>query len=332
MHPAEDDPVTLGPGPSTRGGTGPALELRRLTKRFGSRTALEDFSLSVDAGSVMGVIGPNGAGKTTTMRLILGLTRLTAGNAVVLGADPWPGRPGLRRRIGYLPGELKLDGRLTGTELLRHFARISGAVDRRFTDGLVERLGLDPSRRVGTLSKGNKQKIGLVQAFMHHPDLLVLDEPTSGLDPLVQREFLTLVREARGTGQAVFLSSHVISEVQQCADHVAVLRRGHLVTSARVTELRESAPRAVRIDLGKPSTPEDAEALRRAGLDLREPAAGTRVVEGRLSGSPARLLRVLPDLDVLDVVIEEPDLEQAVLGLYSGAGLPARPPTWTEPS
>ncbi|WP_104181166.1 ABC transporter ATP-binding protein [Arthrobacter sp. B0490] len=303
-----------------------ALELRDLTKRYGTRTALDTVSLTVPPGSVVGVIGPNGAGKTTTMRLILGLIRPSGGSATVLGADPWRAGPGLRRRIGYLPGELRLDSRITGADLLEHFGRISGPVDGRFRSGLVDRLGLDPSRRVGTLSKGNKQKLGLVQAFMHRPELLVLDEPTSGLDPLVQREFLALVREAKAGGQAVFLSSHVISEVQHGADHVAVLREGHLVRSARVADLRDEAPRSVRLELDHALTEAQARALDRAGLEIlameeaQGPAGGRVVVEGRVSGSPAALIPLVAELAPRDVVIEEPDLEQAVLGLYGRPG------------
>jgi ABC-2 type transport system ATP-binding protein len=302
-----------------------ALELRDLTKRYGTRTALDAVSLTVQPGSVVGVIGANGAGKTTTMRLILGLIRPSGGSATVLGEDPRRAGPGLRRRIGYLPGELRLDSRSTGTDLLEHFGRISGPVDGRFRSELVERLGLDPSRRVGALSRGNKQKLGLVQALMHRPELLVLDEPTSGLDPLVQREFLALVREAKALGQAVFLSSHVISEVQHGADHVAVLREGHLVRSARVADLRDEAPRSVRIELDRTLTEAQARALDLAGLEILSmgaPAApgGRVVVDGRLSGSPAALIQLVADLALQDIVIEEPDLEQAVLGLYGRPG------------
>jgi ABC-2 type transport system ATP-binding protein len=305
-----------------------ALELRDLTKVYGSLTALDGVSLSVPPGSVVGVIGPNGAGKSTTMRLILGLIRPSGGTAIVLGTESWRSGPSLRRRVGYLPGDLKLDGGTTGHDTLRYFGLISGPVDERFRNELVERLEFDPSRRVRTLSKGNRQKLGLVQALMHRPELLVLDEPTSGLDPLMQREFIALMREAKAAGQAVFLSSHVISEVQHCADHVAVIRQGHLVRSARVAELRDEAPRSVRLELDAPLTAGQAEALRQAGLTFRaadnppgplHPAGAVTVVEGQVSGSPVALLGVLSRLGLVDVVIEEPDLEQAVLGLYAQA-------------
>ncbi len=188
-----------------------AIHTRALHKRYGSHTALHGLDLTVQSGSVFGLIGPNGAGKTTTLRTLLDIIRPTSGDITVLGASPRAGGAALRRRIGYVPGELRLEGRVKGRALLRHLAEISGPVAPGTIEQLAERLGLDLARPVRTLSKGNKQKLGLVQAFMHRPDLLVLDEPTSGLDPLVQREFLAMVREARDAGQTVLLSSHMLS-------------------------------------------------------------------------------------------------------------------------
>src|SRR5690554_2489430 len=214
-----------------------AIETRQLAKNYGNNTALHGLDLSVEEGSVFGVIGPNGAGKTTTMRLLLDIIRPTSGSAQVLGRDPRRAGAHTRRSIGFVPGELRLDGRVTGRQLLRHYARISGPVASGAIDGFADRLGLDLGRQVRTLSKGNKQKLGLVQAFMHEPRLLVLDEPTSGLDPLVQQEFLTMVREAKNKGQTVFLSSHVLSEIQQAADSVAILNAGRIVTVSDVESL-----------------------------------------------------------------------------------------------
>ena len=200
-----------------------AINTRALTKRYGSHTALHGLDLRVERGSVFGLIGPNGAGKTTTLRLLLDIIRPTAGEITVLGENPRAAGAKLRRRIGYIPGELRLEGRIKGGALLKHLAEISGPVPPGSIERLAERLDLDLTRPVRTLSKGNRQKLGLVQAFMHEPELLVLDEPTSGLDPLVQREFLAMLREARQAGQTVLLSSHVLSEVQQAADDVVVL-------------------------------------------------------------------------------------------------------------
>src|SRR5690554_2270824 len=173
-----------------------AIETRALSKRYGPTAALAGLDLKIEPGEVFGLIGPNGAGKTTAMRLMLDIIRPSSGSARVLGKAPREGGAQLRRRIGFLPGELRLEGRARAGELLEHFARISGPVAPGAITQLAERLGLDLSRPAGKLSKGNKQKVGLVQAFMHRPELLILDEPTSGLDPLVQQEFLAMVREA----------------------------------------------------------------------------------------------------------------------------------------
>ncbi|GAA4858535.1 ABC transporter ATP-binding protein [Saccharopolyspora cebuensis] len=294
----------------------PAIETRGLRKDYGRRTALRGMDLTVEPGCVYGLVGPNGAGKTTALRMLLDIIRPTSGEVRVLGSVPREGGPALRRRIGYVPGELRLDGRATGRALLRHYAEISGEVEPGTVDSLAERLDLDLARPVRTLSKGNKQKLGLVQAFLHRPELLVLDEPTSGLDPLVQREFLRMVREARDAGQTVLLSSHVLSEIQQSADRVAVLSGGELVADGSVSELRLTAIRHVRGQV-----PADAAPGARAALAALPEVREVDVAEsGRFSavldGPPAPLLTALAGLGVLDVVIEEPDLEHSVLTLY----------------
>jgi len=295
------------------------LETTALTKRFGKRLALDAIDLRVEQGTVFGLIGPNGAGKTTTMRLLLDIIRPTSGSIRVLGEDPKVGGAPLRRRIGFLPGELRLEGRVTGRVLLRHYAQISGTVASGTPELLAERLDLDLSRQVRTLSKGNKQKLGVVQAFMHTPALLVLDEPTSGLDPLVQQEFLTMVREARDNGQTVLLSSHVLSEIQQAADAVAILRAGRVVTVSDVESLRASAVRHVAVTVADAP----AEALRAAfagdpRLASLTVAGGERAsASGVLEGDINPFIRALAAFTVVDLRVEEPDLEEAVLGLYA---------------
>ncbi len=211
-----------------------AVTTRGLTKRYGSHTALHGIDLDIPRGRVFGMIGPNGAGKTTTMRLLLDIIRPSAGELHVLGENPRTGGSSLRRRVGYLPGELHLQARVRGRDLLAHYAEISGTVRRGTVESLADRLGLDLGRPVRSLSKGNKQKVGLIQAFMHEPELLVLDEPTSGLDPLVQQEFHAMLREAKAKGQTVFLSSHVLSEVQQTAHEIAILKQGRIVERSTV--------------------------------------------------------------------------------------------------
>lgn len=301
------------------------ISTRSLTKKFGRLEVLHGVDLAVEKGSVFGVIGPNGAGKTTTMRCLLDIIRPTSGEVRVLGQDPREGGPELRRRIGYLPGELFLEGRVTGRKLLAHYQAISGPVARGRIDGLAERLGLDLDRHTRKLSKGNKQKLGLVQAFMHDPELLVLDEPTSGLDPLVQQEFHAMMREAQHKGQTIFLSSHVLSEVQQTADTVAILREGRIIAVESVDGLRESAVRRVRLTANG-LTAHDAGALLGAvpGVGHVEvlDSGGSVTLSATVEGAIQPLVRALGRLDLTDLVLEEPDLEEAVLKMYSSPADP----------
>ena len=312
-----------------------AIETQALTKFYGKRAALERVDLSVQQGTVFGVIGPNGAGKTTTMRLLLDIVRPTSGTMRVLGVTPHEGGPRLRTQIGFLPGELRLDGRITGRNLLRHFAAISGAVQPAAITTLAERLDLDLSRQVHTLSRGNKQKLGIVQAFMHSPPLLVLDEPTSGLDPIVQQEFLTMVREARGRGATVFLSSHVLSEIQQAADTVAILRAGRVVTVSDVESLRQSAVRHVRV--GFPGAQPESARAALAALDgvsdvvdasvatdaIGAAAASTAptprgaTITATITGPIDPFIKLISRYTVSELTVEEPDLEESVLRLYA---------------
>lgn len=298
-----------------------AIETRALTKRYGSHSALHELDLRVERGSVFGLIGPNGAGKTTTLRLLLDIVRPTSGAMRVLGSDPRAGGAALRRRIGYIPGELRLEGRVTGRALLKHLAQISGPVVRGEVDRLAERLDLDLARPVRTLSKGNRQKLGLVQALMHRPELLVLDEPTSGLDPLIQREFLAILREARQAGQTVLLSSHVLSEIQQAADDVAVLASGRIVAEGDVASLRIAGVRRIRATV----TGADAETVRSrlAGvpgledIDVDLAASGLVRVSALARGEIDPVVRALAASTIRDLTVEEPDLEESVLALYT---------------
>jgi ABC-2 type transport system ATP-binding protein len=297
-----------------------AISARSLTKSFGRREVLHGVDFTVEPGSVFGVIGPNGAGKTTTMRCLLDIIRPSGGEVRVLGSDPRAGGPALRRRIGYLPGELFLEGRVTGRKLLNHYQAISGPVPPGRIDELAERLELDLDRHTRKLSKGNKQKLGLVQAFMHQPELLVLDEPTSGLDPLMQQEFHAMVREARHRGQTIFLSSHVLSEVQQTADTVAILRDGRIIAVESVSGLREGALRRVRFTARGVSA-DDAVALLTevpgvGNVEVLE-SDGSVTLSASLSGHIQPLVRMLGWLELADLVLEEPDLEDAVLKMYS---------------
>lgn len=301
---------------------GNAIEAYDLTKKYGGNLALNGVSFTVQRGAVFGVIGPNGAGKTSIMRTLLDIIRPTAGRALVLGVDSRNAGPELRRRIGFLPGELILEGRISGRRLLQHYADISGPVGQGRIEELAERLNLDLKRPIRKLSKGNKQKLGIIQAFMHQPDLLVLDEPTSGLDPLMQQEFLNLVKEARDGGQSIFLSSHVVSEIQRAADEVAILRDGKIVRISSVEELRNSAIRNLRF-VCTGSTP--AELRQRLDLltglgSLEVKASGeptSTEVTATLEGGIQAFIQAVSTLELKDLVIEEPDLEESVLKLYT---------------
>ena len=297
-----------------------AIRTRALHKRYGAHTALHDLDLTVQSGSVFGLIGPNGAGKTTTLRMLLDIIRPTSGDLSVLGEHPRAGGAALRRRIGYVPGELRLEGRVRGGALLQHLAEISGPVAPGTIEQLAGRLGLDLARPVRTLSKGNKQKLGLVQAFMHRPELLVLDEPTSGLDPLVQREFLAMVREARDDGQTVLLSSHVLSEIQQAADDVAVLAQGKIVAEGPVSSLRIASMRRIRATLTgiAPDSIRQALAATAGVADIDVEAAGGLVrVSATVRGEIDPVIREIAAGTISDLTVEEPDLEETVLDLYA---------------
>ncbi|MDN5559607.1 MAG: ABC transporter ATP-binding protein [Ruaniaceae bacterium] len=300
-----------------------AITTRKLTKEFGAIRALDDLDLEIPQGSIFGVIGPNGAGKTTLMRILLDVVRPTRGTVSVLGEDPRSGGSALRNRIGYLPGELRLNPKLTGGDHLHLWASLGArpapahARALRLAETLDVRLG-DHTR---TLSKGNKQKLGIVQAFMHSPELVILDEPTSGLDPLVQQQVLGLMDSARDAGATIFLSSHVMSEIEQVADAAAVLNRGTLVTVSSMAELRASATRHVQAIVH--STADDAAtALRRHGLalDVVGHGDGEVAITGLLEGRAKDLVTALAELDLESLIVAEPDLEERVLDMYEANG------------
>jgi ABC-2 type transport system ATP-binding protein len=296
--------------------TEPVILTEGLVKRYGRNRGLSGLDLEVRRGEVYGFLGPNGAGKTTTIRLLLDLIRPTEGRVSVLGGDPRGDGVALRRRVGYLAGDFVVDGRQTGWELLSFLGNLRGGVPRARIEELVGRLDLDPSRKIKTLSRGNRQKLGVVQAFMHAPELLVLDEPTSGLDPFLQQEFVDMVREARRAGQTTFMSSHVMSEVQQTADRVGIIREGRLVTVERVETLRERAVRKVEIHFDAPVAAEEFAALPGVG-DLR--MDGT-VLRCRLAGRADPLVKVAARHTVVDLLSEEPDLEELFFDYYRDHG------------
>src|SRR5260221_11784746 len=205
------------------------IEVDKLTKSYGGKRGISEVSFSVGEGEVFGFLGPNGAGKTTTIRILMALLRADSGSARIAGLDVWAQSIGIKKRVGYIPGEPSLDPTLTGGQILEYFANLRGGVDKAYLKQLIERFDLDTSRKFRQYSTGNKRKVVLIQAFMHRPRLLILDEPTSGLDPLNQHEFERMVNEVRDDGRTVFLSSHVLSEVQKTCTRVAIIRAGSIV-------------------------------------------------------------------------------------------------------
>ena len=295
---------------------GPAVETQGLSKTYpGDVVALAGLDLRVERGEVFGYLGPNGAGKSTTIRLLLDLIHPTAGRASVLGLDSRSDGVEARRRTGYLPGDLRLNDRMTAREQLDSLARLRGGVDEALRAGLCERFGLELDRPIRHLSKGNRQKVGLVQAFMHRPELVVLDEPSAGLDPLLQTELRELLRETAAEGRSVFLSSHSLDEVQHTADRVGIIRSGRLVDVDAVERLRERAVRHVTIVFAE--APPDS-AARFAGLD------GVRVesVEGsvlHLAAPESAMDAIVKEAAahrIVDLVSQPADLEEIFLGMY----------------
>ena len=289
-----------------------AVETQGLAKTYpGGVRALAGLDLRVERGEVFGYLGPNGAGKSTTIRLLLDLIHPTAGRASVLGIDSRLAEA--RRAVGYLPGDLRLGDRMAAREQLDSLARLRGGVDPRLREELCDRFKVVLDRPIRHLSKGNRQKVGIVQAFMHRPELVVLDEPSSGLDPLLQAELRTLLRETAGDGRTVFLSSHSLDEVQHIADRVGIIRAGRLVDLDSVDRLRERALRHVTIVFAEPVEPERFVRLDGVRLDHAD-------------GSVLRLSAPEPAMDavvkeaaahrVVDLVSQPADLEEIFLELY----------------
>ena len=291
-----------------------AITTTGLTKHFGSVHALDDLNLQILRGEIFGYLGPNGAGKTTTIRLLLDFLRPTTGTSRLLGGSG--ADPDIRARLGYLPADLHIDPRYTAAELLGFYGRLRGGHDPVWVARLLERFALDPGRPVGQLSTGNRRKVGIIAAVAHRPELLIMDEPTSGLDPLLQHEFQVLVRELAADGTTVFLSSHVLPEVELLAGRVAILREGRLVTVAGVDDLRRQARQRIDLHLGREPD---------AGLFTGLPGVVEADITGSVvrlvvEGSAARAIETAAPLQVIRVVTHEADLDQVFLRYYQEAG------------
>ncbi len=293
-----------------------AIRTEQLTKVFGAAVALRSLDLEVAEGEVIGYLGPNGAGKTTTIRLLLGLLRATSGSASLFGVDCQRDPVEAHRRVAYVPGEANLWPALTGTETLHLLGRVQGRVDADYRDALIERFQFDPSKRVRSYSKGNRQKLILIAGLMSRADLLLLDEPTSGLDPLMEQTFRECILEARERGQTVFLSSHILSEVEALCDRVAILRAGQLVEVGSLADMRHLS--AVTVDAEFPSAPPDLAGV--AGVTAVE-VRGTHV-RCQVTGTIEPLLAVLAAAGVRHLLSREPSLEELFLAHYGDAGAP----------
>jgi len=293
---------------------GTAIRTRGLTKDYGQGHGVFDLDLEVRRGEILGFLGPNGAGKSTTMRLLLDLIRPTAGSATMFGLDARSESLQIRRRVGFLPGDFDLYRRLTGAAMLDYLAQLRGGVDRGVRDGLAERFDAQLDRPIRELSTGNRQKLGLIQAFMHEPELLILDEPIAGLDPLAQQSFHALLAEVAAQGRTVFLSSHTLSEVERVADRVAILRRGRLVVVDELENLRAVAVQRLEIEFA--GAPPAVEAIRSLP-GVREATLDGRHLVVAFEGSADPLVKAVAAHEVRSIRSRVDDLEEIFLRYYA---------------
>jgi ABC-2 type transport system ATP-binding protein len=289
-----------------------AIETRGLTKDYGSGRGLFDLNLEVAEGDVIGYLGPNGAGKTTTIRLLMDLIHPTSGSARIFGLDCHRDAVEVKRHIGYVPGELPQFGGLRGSQIVAYMAGLRGGVDDKVVSEICDRFSLDLGQRFREYSRGNKQKLAILLGFMHRPRLLVLDEPTGGLDPLNQQAFYDLCREAKAAGATVFLSSHILSEVEHISDRVGIIRSGRLVRLAEMHELHEMRVHQVEIEFGGPVPLEGI----RSAEGVEQVEAADHRVRCVVRGSFEPLMKALVNSDVVNLTSHEPSLEEVFLAYY----------------
>ena len=302
----------------------PIVEVEKLTKSYGGKRGIADVSFQVEEGEVFGFLGPNGAGKTTTIRLLMALLHPDSGTARIAGLDCWRQSVEIKRLVGYTPGEPALDPNLTGGQILEYFAHLRGGVDQPYLKQLVQRFDLDTSRKFRQYSTGNKRKVVVIQAFMHRPRLLILDEPTSGLDPLNQQEFDRMVKEARDEGRTVFLSSHVLSEVEKTCSRVGIIRDGSLVRIGGIAEVNAIKRYEITITFAE-AVP--AEAFKT--LDgVVEVEALNQGLGWRLSmqGPADAVIKAAARYPVVSLTSHEPSLEEIFLRYYEADGVPTKEP------
>ena len=294
------------------------IETEKLTKSYGGKRGIVDVTFKIEEGEVFGFLGPNGAGKTTTIRVLMALLRADSGTARIAGLDVWEKSLEIKRLIGYVPGEPALDRNLTGGQILEYFANLRGGVDRTYLKRLIERMDLDTSRKFRQYSTGNKRKVVLIQAFMHRPRVLILDEPTSGLDPLNQQEFDGMVKEAREEGRTVFLSSHVLSEVEKTCTRVAIIREGSIVRIGGVHELKDIKRYEITIAFAHP-VPTDAFAKLDGVAEVQTLNHGS-AVRLAIQGSADAVIKAAAQYPVVSLTSYEPSLEDIFLRYYERDG------------
>ncbi|MFI5273628.1 MAG: ATP-binding cassette domain-containing protein [Ktedonobacterales bacterium] len=291
------------------------ISVNQLTKRYGSSRGISDVTFEVEEGEVFGFLGPNGAGKTTTIRTLLGLLRPTSGGATIAGLDCWAQSTAVKRLVGYLPGEFTLDPALTGAQIVEYLGNLRGGVDQAYVTKLVERLELDPSRRFRQYSRGNKQKVGLVQAFMHRPRILIFDEPTSGLDPLNQQEFYHMLAEAKAEGSTALLSSHNLPEVEHTCDRVGIIREGQLVKVDTVHALTDIHHHEVELTFPAQASADWFTGV--AGVRSADVNNGGHSVRLTVQGDLAAVLQVAAQHGAVNLSTREPSLEEVFLRYYT---------------
>jgi ABC-2 type transport system ATP-binding protein len=291
-----------------------AIRTSKLSKDYGLGHGLFELDLEVSAQEVFGYLGPNGAGKSTTIRCLMGLIRPTLGSAQIFGLDCRRDSVAVKRKVGYMPGEMPQYGSLRGKEVVAYLGGLRGAVNPTVVRSIAERFDLDLGRRFREYSSGNKKKLGIVLAFMHKPDLLILDEPTGGLDPLNQQEFYKLVRETRDAGATIFLSSHILSEVEHVCDRVGIIRAGRLAKVADLDEIHRI--RLHRLDLEFAPGTEVPEAAIRSAVGIEDVVVGDHRVTCKVTGTFDPLLKALSGASVINLVSHEPSLEEIFLTYY----------------
>jgi ABC-2 type transport system ATP-binding protein len=290
------------------------IQTNQLTKSYGRSRGIIDVTFDIQEGEVFGFLGPNGAGKTTTMRTLMGLLHANSGSATIGSLDCWTQSTEVKKQVGYLPGEFTFDPGLRGAQIIEYLGHLRGGVDQAYVRSLVERLGFDPSKRFREYSHGNKQKVGLVQAFMHQPRVLILDEPTSGLDPLNQQEFYKMVAEVHAEGRTVFLSSHILPEIEQTCDRVAIIREGRLVKIDHVLALKDIHQHDVEISFAGPASVEWFKNT--AGVVKVAQGADEHTLQLNVQGELTEIIRIAGQHGATNIATHEPTLEEVFLRFY----------------